>query len=70
MSGAESGDGREWSSAGATIWCEDGHDPKMVKKVAGTLHKCPLSTCDAYYRVEVEVEVDPNGGKQTTGGDR
>jgi len=41
-------------NGGATVWCKDGHDPKLISGT-GQTQSCP--ECGMVYIVKVEVEV-------------
>lgn len=49
MPGPESG---SFMNGGATVWCDDGHDPKLING-DGEVQTCP--ECGMAYRVELEV---------------
>jgi len=44
---------RTWIGGDATVWCQDGHDPKLVSEDR-EIHRCP--ECGREYRIEVTVE--------------
>lgn len=43
---------RNYTNTGATVYCEDDHDPKIVQADQG-VGACP--ECGAEYRIDVEV---------------
>lgn len=43
-----------WMGGDATVWCHDGHDPKIVQE-KGDVHICP--ECSREFAVSVDVEV-------------
>lgn len=42
----------------STVWCFDGHDPKLVQEVPGEedLYECRVDDCENQFRITVEVE--------------
>ena len=42
-----------WAGGEATVWCEDGHDGKIVQGDGGTYYECP--ECGKGYEIEVDV---------------
>lgn len=45
---------RSWIGGDATVWCQDGHDPKIVSENEDGTQRCP--ECGREYRIEVDVE--------------
>lgn len=43
----------DYTNGGVTIWCQDGHDPKLLQG-EGTIQTCP--ECGFVYRVSVDIE--------------
>lgn len=41
-----------WIGGDATVWCQEGHSPKIVQE-NGTEYVCP--ECNATYRIDVVV---------------
>lgn len=51
-------EGKRVCSADVSLWCENGHDPKIPDKMDG---KRVCSKCGTEFEVDVSIEVDHGG---------
>lgn len=61
-----SDDGEDWWMGGqeATVWCHDGHAPKLLEHVEGDDYRCRVDGCGNRFTVSVDVDAerDAEGG--------